>query len=464
MSTTTTKKKAKEFQVPHILLIILFLILFACLLTYVAPAGTYQVDENGRVLAGTFEYLPNTPVSPWAALLMIQDGIINAGSVIAMMLVAGGAIATVISTGAFEEILNFGVYKLEDKSVTVLVPSIVVMMSLLGAFAGGDSMIAFVTVGIVICRRLRLDRITAMAMFYLSYLIGQGASFTSNMVMIFQTTAGVAPLSGMGVRMVIWVIFTTVNAIYCTRYALRISRDPSKSLCGEILEPEEGMAHQTEVTSFPVRAVIVAVVMILAYVLYAFGNQTYGWGQQYLLSIMLLNAIFSAVVYRIPANKVSKTFMQGAQSMGGICLVMGCARVIGFVLTDGNVIHTIAYGASNIIGNFGLAAAGVGIFVFTTLINFAIPSGLSKAAIIIPVLTPIGDVCGLTRQIVAFAYQMGDSLTNTLTPVSGPLTGALGLAGVDYTKWVRYSAPLMGILAVIAGIFIAVLSAMGWVG
>lgn len=78
MSTTTTKKKAKEFQVPHILLIILFLILFACLLTYVAPAGTYQVDENGRVLAGTFEYLPNTPVSPWAALLMIQDGIINA--------------------------------------------------------------------------------------------------------------------------------------------------------------------------------------------------------------------------------------------------------------------------------------------------------------------------------------------------------------------------------------------------
>ena len=260
------------------------------------------------------------------------------------------------------------------------------------------------------------------------------------------------------------MIFTTVNAIYCTRYALRISRDPSKSLCGEILEPEEGMAHQTEVTSFPVRAVIVAVVMILAYVLYAFGNQTYGWGQQYLLSIMLLNAIFSAVVYRIPANKVSKTFMQGAQSMGGICLVMGCARVIGFVLTDGNVIHTIAYGASNIIGNFGLAAAGVGIFVFTTLINFAIPSGLSKAAIIIPVLTPIGDVCGLTRQIVAFAYQMGDSLTNTLTPVSGPLTGALGLAGVDYTKWVRYSAPLMGILAVIAGIFIAVLSAMGWVG
>ena len=137
MSAQTKAPAKKSFQVPHILVIILGLILFACLLTYVAPAGTYQVDEDGRVLAGTFSYIENTPVSPWTALLMIQEGVINAGSVISMMLVAGGAIAVVISTGCFEEILNFGVYKLEDKSVTVLVPAIVVMMSVLGAFAGG---------------------------------------------------------------------------------------------------------------------------------------------------------------------------------------------------------------------------------------------------------------------------------------------------------------------------------------
>lgn len=464
MSAQTKAPAKKSFQVPHILVIILGLILFACLLTYVAPAGTYQVDEDGRVLAGTFSYIENTPVSPWTALLMIQEGVINAGSVISMMLVAGGAIAVVISTGCFEEILNFGVYKLEDKSVTVLVPAIVVMMSVLGAFAGGDSMIAFVTVGMVICKRLRLDRITAMAMFYLGYLIGQGASFTSNMVMVFQSTAGVAPLSGMGVRMAIWVIFTIVNAAYCTRYAIKISKDPSKSIVGKILEPDENMSTNIEASGFPVRAVVVALVMIGAYVLYALGNQTFGWGQEYLLAIMILIAVFAAAAYRIAPNKASKTFMSGAQSMGGICLVMGCARVIGFVLTDGNVMHTIAYGASSVIGNFGLAAAGVGVFLFTTLINLAIPSGLSKAAIVIPILNPIGDVCGLTRQVVAFAYQMGDSLTNTLTPVSGPLTGALGLAGVDYTKWVRYSAPLMGILAVIACIFIAVLSAIGWMG
>ena len=101
MSAQTKAPAKKSFQVPHILVIILGLILFACLLTYVAPAGTYQVDEDGRVLAGTFSYIENTPVSPWTALLMIQEGVINAGSVISMMLVAGGAIAVVISTGCF---------------------------------------------------------------------------------------------------------------------------------------------------------------------------------------------------------------------------------------------------------------------------------------------------------------------------------------------------------------------------
>lgn len=92
---------------------------------------------------------------------------------------SGGSIACIVGTGAFDDILNYGVFKLSDRSVTVLVPSIVVLMGLLGSFAGTDSMIAFVTVGLVICKRLHLDRICAMGMFYLGYLVGMGATFTA---------------------------------------------------------------------------------------------------------------------------------------------------------------------------------------------------------------------------------------------------------------------------------------------
>lgn len=456
-------KKSANSKVPHILLIITFLILTACLLTYIAPAGLYQMDENKRAIPGTFQYVDNTPINPWKAMLMVKAGVQGAASIIALLLVTGGAIHTIISTGAFEELLNYGIYKLKDHSVTVLVPSIVVLMSLIGCFAAVDSLIAFVTVGVVICKRLRLDRIVAMAMFYLGYLIGQGASFTSTMVMTFQGLADVPILSGMFVRFVIWVIFTAINAAYCTSYAIRISKDPSKSLVGEILEPDEGMQELKDV-KFPVRSVIVIGVMFACYMVYSFCARKYNWDYEQMMAIMTLDAIFSAVVYRLNVNEASKTFLAGAQSMGGIALIMGCARVIGSVLTEGHIIHTIAYHASNIIGNLGLAMAGVGILVFTLLFNLMIPSGTSKAAIMMPLLTPIGDICGLTRQVVTLAYQLGDSLTNTLTPMSGPLVGSLGLANVDYTKWVRYAAPLMAILAAVSAVFVSVLAVAQWMG
>ena len=132
------------------------------------------------------------------------------------------------------------------------------------------------------------------------------------------------------------------------------------------------------------------------------------------------------------------------------------------VLNQGHIMHTISNTASNLIGNSGLAMAAIGIFIFTLVLNLFIPSGLSKAAIMMPLLTPIGDVCGLTRQLVVFAYSMGDSLTNTLTPMSGPMVGSLELADVDYTAWLKYAAPLMCILGVVAVGFIAALATMGW--
>lgn len=463
MGKEHTNGKKRGFAVPHILVIISVIILLCCLCTYIAPTGAFDLDESGRVIPGTFHAVDRVTISPWAALLMVMEGVQNASTVIALMLVAGGAIECVISTGAFTDILNYGVYRLKDKSVEVLVPSIIVLMSAVGAFAANDSLIAFVAVGIIICKRLRLDRIMAMAMFYLGYLIGQAASFTSSMVIIFQGYAEVPPLSGMGVRLFIWVIFTAVNAAYCTRYALRISRDPSKSYMGEVLEPDE---HMGEISSaaFPLRGVLVVIGMFGIFICYSICGRTLGWGMQHLIALFIIMSVLVSVIYGVNANNAGKAFFKGACSMGGICLVMGLARVVGFVLQRGNIMHTLSHTVSGIIGGSGLAIAAVGIFVFTLLLNFVIPSGTSKAAIMMPVLTPIGDLCGLTRQCVALAYQLGDGMTNTLTPMSGPLIGSLGLANVNYNQWVKYAAPLMCILSAISAVFICVLSVMGWMG
>lgn len=461
MSASTQKKKTKGFQVPHILLIIAGIILFACLLTYIAPAGEFELDASGNAIAGTYHSVDRVTVNPWQALLLIKSGIEDAASMISLMLIGGGSIACIVGSGAFDDILDYGVYKLSDKSTSVLVPAIVVLMGLLGAFAGTDSMIAFVTVGLVICKRLRLDRICAMAMFYLGYLVGMGATFTGCITM--QLLAGVEPLSGMGVRMIIWAVFVGLNAWWCTRYAKKISKDPSKSLCGEILEPDDNM-QEIKAASLPVRGILVTVVMFGLYAFYAYANSSWGWDQSYLVALQILLAFISYLIYGKSMNDCSKKFFKGACDMGGICLVMGCARVIGFVLTDGNIMHTLANGAANLIGGSGLAMAGAGLFIFTLFFNLFIPSRTSKMAVMFPVLIPIGDVCGLSRQVVALAYQYGDSITNTLTPMSGPLVGALGLADVSYDKWFKFAAPLMAIYAVIALVVVAFLASIGYVG
>lgn len=464
-----TKAKTKRgFKVPQILVLILMLVVVFSILSYIVPGGQFQLDENNRVIPGTFEYIAKNPVSPWEALLTFYQGIVDAGSIIALLLVSGGSVGVVIGTGCFEKLINFGVCKLEDKSVKILVPGIVVLMSLLGAFAGNDSLIAFVAVGLIVCGKLKLDRVCAMAMFYLAYLIGQGASFTSVLLITVQTMCEVAPLSSMQIRIVIWIVFTAVTAVYCTRYALKITKDPSKSITGIMTGAENADAAENtdavEKVGIPFRAILTILVLFGCYVVYAVGGKLYGWGSEYLVALMVLDAIFTVLIYQINPNEAGTAFFKGAQGMGGICVVLGFARVIGTILNNSMMINTIANGAASLFSGMGLMVAALGIFVFIMLFNLLIPSGTSKAAILLPLVCPIGDVLGLTRDVVVMIYMIGDSLTNTLTPVSGPLVGSLGLANVEYSDWLKFAAPLMGILAVVGGGFIAVLAGIGWVG
>lgn len=457
-----TKANKKKFTVPHILVLILALILLFSALSYIVPGGKFQLDDNNRAIPGTFEYVENTPVSPWKALLSVQKGVVNSAGTIALLLVCGGSIAVVLATGCFDEVLNFGIYRLKDKSVKILVPSIIVLMSLLGAFAGNDSMIAFVTVGLLICSKLKLDRVCAMALFYLSYLIGQGASFTSALLITVQTICDVVPLSGMQIRICVWVVFTAISATYCTRYALKITRDPSKSITGIFSNTESD--DEIKQVKLPIRSFVNIIVLFACYIIFAMGSKAYGWGNEYLVALMIVDTIFTAIIYGMNPNTVGKTFFKGAEGMGGICVVLGFAKVIGTILTESDMVNTIANAASNLFGGLGTAISAVAIFVFILLFNMLIPSGYSKAAILLPLVCPIGDVLGVTREVIALTYCIGDSLTNTLTPVSSPLVGALGIAGVDYTDWVKYALPLMGILAAVASVMLGLLASIGWVG
>ncbi len=419
------------------------MILVMCLLTYLLPAGTYEFDANGRAIAGSYHFIEGNPINPWKAMLMLQQAIIDSGLIMALMLGVGSAICVMIDTGALDEMVAYALYRLKDKSIPVLIPLVIYIFSLIGAFAGNDSMMAFVTVGMLFCRRVRLDSLVAVGMFYLSVITGQACGPTIMLCMVAQQMAGLPPISIVGIRMTIWMILTTWCAIYVTRYAWKIHKDPSKSIMGEVLKPNNGDEEVVEVKP-NFRSFAVLFVMVGAFVLYAFGAVSYGWSYDWLIALSFLGAIVCSALYRVNPNVVGARFLKGAKDMGGVCLMLGIAKIVGNVLMQGNIMHTITHGVVLVVERFGPGGAAIGVFIFILLFNIIVYSGTSKAFVVMPILTPMADVIGMSRQVLCLAFQLGDGFTNPFTPMSPVTMGSLALAGdTPWDKWAKFLMPFM---------------------
>lgn len=455
--------KVFRFSIPHVLVLILLIILFCCGLTYILPAGLYEIDhQTGLVVPNSFHWVENSPISPWRALVEVTNGVASQGVIFALLFIMGGLIYVVIESGAINNVINYSVYKLQDKSITVLVPAIVVLMSAIGALAGQDSLVTFVLVGLLLVKKLRLDKIAALSIFYLSYITGQAAGPTVAIILMAQETAGLAPISGLGARLVVWAALTLLCVIYTTRYCLKISKDPSRSILGCVEEPDGNDELNKSIPVLGTKDIVTALCMLVPFAFYAYGAAAYAWGFPNLIAFAMVAVIVVGIVNRTNPNELAVTFLKGASAMGGICLMIGFAKVVGIVLTDGKILHTIAYAAVTAIGGLGDAFTASGMFLFTTAINLLIPSGPAKVPMLIPLFVPVADVLGITRQVMCLAFQLGDGLTNFVTPVSAVLAAALSMSGVDLRQWWRYVLPYTGITFIIAIVALTILQSTGW--
>lgn len=462
MSQTETKKPG--FTVPHVLVLIIGLIVICCGLTYVLPAGEYAVDPQTKlVVAESFHYVENAPVNLWDALIMVTQGVASQGVIFALLFIMGGMINVVIESGAINGVINYSVHRLQDKSISVLVPAVVVLMAVIGGLAGQDSLVAFVAVGMVLARKLRLDKLAALGMFYLPYITGQAAGPTIAIILMAQETAGLAPVSGLGARLVVWAVLTLLCVIYTTRYCLKINRDPSKSIIGYTEKSNaEELALPKEAPKLHWENLVTIACMFVPFAVYAYGAASSGWGFPELLAFAMIAVIVVGVVNRMNINRLAVLFITGATAMGGICLMIGFAKVIGMVLVDGKILHTIAYAAVYVIGGMHDSLVASGIFLFTTFINFLIPSGPAKVPMLIPLFIPVADVLGISRQVLCLAFQLGDGLTNCVTPVSAVLAAAMSLSGCNIGQWLKFVMPFALMTFVVAIVALTVLQAMGW--
>lgn len=467
MSERKTKEK-KHFKVPHLFAIVMILLVAASILTYIVPAGVFDVDpETGRVIGGTFHFVERTPVNLWQTLLTMQPGMVATAQIGMNLLYIGGMIGIFLKTGAIDDLIKYAVSRLQDKGVTILLPSVMFLMSLLGCFAANDTFAAFTVIGLIFARRLKLDPIIAVMAFFGASYIG----FATGPNMIAKTAQLIAEIpmfSGFAMRMLVWLILTVVAIIYTMRYAKKIIADPSRSLMGgtDWLSTEGGTdLDDSMVAEFDWRSILSTVIFFGQYVIIAVGTVKYGWGLHYTPAVLTITTFVIAIlIYRMKLEEMGKAFAKGVSDVAFICVVIGLAKAISLVLEQGQVLNTIVYYISLPLSSMGKGLSSIMMYIFNTLFNFLIPSGSGQAAVLMPLMTPIGDLLGIERQVVVSAFCWGDGLSNLLWPTVGVTVGALGIANVSYDKWLKFILPLFMLWTAIVCVFLFVLANIGWTG
>ena len=219
----------KKIAVPHILWIMLGILLVASCLTYFIPAGNFQRNESGQVIANSFSYQGHqTPINPLKMLTMIMNGLVQAGSIVWVVLVSGAMIAMILGTGAIDEIMNWTIYKLKDKNENILISSMFVLMVYLGGFGGTDALIAVVPIGVLFANKLKLDPIFAVGVTTFGTLIGFGlgpVNFYSTQMLM-----GVRVYGSFVTMFLSMNFFMIIGLIMLLSYVKKIRKDPSKSL------------------------------------------------------------------------------------------------------------------------------------------------------------------------------------------------------------------------------------------
>lgn len=464
MDKSAPGKQKKQLAFPHVLLIMVGLIVILCIMSYIVPAGVYDIDPiTGSVLPESFHYVAQNPISPLKALFMLYDGIAQSGNMFALIMVIGGMIYMIISSKSVEEIIDYALWRLQEKGMTVLIPVIMVLISLMGTLAGNDSMITFIIIGLLFVKRLNLDRIAAMSIFYLPYISGQAVGPTTGIIVLAQEACGLPVMSGFAVRAILWVIITAFCILYTMRYCKKITRDPSKSIMGEIERMADGEELDlTQKKDLSLKAILTVLFLVLPFVIYAIGSASFGFGLGHLIGLSFGAAIIISLVHRWSPNEFSRRFMKGAGDMGAVCMLVGFGRVAGMVLSDSNIINTISNAAVQLIGGFGTAGSAVGMYIFTSLFNLMMPNGLAKIPVLMPLFVPVADILGISRQTLSLSYQLGDGLTNFITPMSTVLASGLMIANVNYVKWMKYILPYFCTLLAFGAIAIMILQTIGW--
>lgn len=458
-------KKNKGFPVPHVYVILLSLIFLCSAMSYIVPAGQYDMTMVGGrevVDAATYHVVESTPVTMMQLLSAVPRGMTQSAQIIFFIFIVGGAFAIIQKTGAIEAGIGKVCQILKGRTL-LLLPVIVLLFSLGGAVFGmSEETIPFVPIFVSLCIAMGYDSLTGTAIVFCGAAAGYAGAFMNPFTLqVAQGIAGLPILSGMGFRIAMYAVYVILTSSFIMAYAQRIKKNPEKSPMFHEDRAREDIIDLNHLKPFGAQEKAVLLVFAAAIVLLVVGVIRWGWYMDEISALFIGMAIVMAAVAKMTPNEFAVTFGQGMSEIASGALVIGFARGLLVVLTDGNILHTILHAVASAIESLPSMVSAIGMYVFQCLLNFLVPSGSGQAAVSIPIMAPLGDLVGVTRQTACIAFQLGDAISNIFTPTSGFFMAGLALAKIPWTKWAKWILPLIGMQYALGAIFVAIAHMIG---
>lgn len=457
----------KIFRLPPTVLLLLYLVIIMGILSWIVPAGEFTrevVNGISMVVPGSFHRVEQVCMGLFDILNCIPEGFTQNADIISMFLIMGGSMEIFNSTKTLES-FTATVKITEGRRGLIIVFFLMMFFSIWGAM-GQSIPLMFMPIGFSLARALRLDAFCAMLMIYLAaysgFSVGWLAYGTEG---IAQTLAGLPMFSGWQPRVVLHVINFGLVFGYTYLYMRRIKKDPKKSLNYGV--PNNGFMDgdtEMDVPAFDLRHKLALLVWAATYAFMFIKAILGGIDTAFMISLMLIQGIAVAVVMGMGSEAATKKFLKGAGSMVGAMCVMGLAGTMNVVMTKGMILDTLVNWLSAPLNSMGAGLGAVVMMLVNGVISAIVPSGLGQCVTVMPIMLPVADLSGISRQVAVLAYQLGDGFCNNIVPTAWVLMAELEMVKVNYVKYAKWILPLIVVELALASVMMYFLAVSGWTG
>jgi uncharacterized ion transporter superfamily protein YfcC len=429
--------------------------------TITLPAGTTEATPGRKVVAGSYHPV-DAPRLPWHTFLTaIPKGMEKAADIIFFVFLVGGVIHVVKATGAIDALIGTAIDRLRHRPA-LLVGGMISLFAVGSSTVGmAEEYMPFVPILVAMCLALKLDAVVAMGIVYIGAGVGYGAAALNPFtVLIAKDIAGQDPAVFFWPRWALLALCVAIGTHHVLAYGNRIQADPSKSLVANI-DYDDGTYAMPEDTQLTPQRMAIIGLFVLLIAVFVWGVNAHEWYLVELAGLFLGLALAAAAIAGLSPNRVAREFTAGAAQLTGTALLIGVARTIEVVLSDGMVIDTIInviagwLSATEALGGAAPVAGAWGMLAVQSVCNFLIPSGSGQAYVTMPIMAPLADIVGVGRETAVLAYQFGDGFTNMIVPTNALLMGMLALAKVPYVAWMRFILPLLGKIYLVALVVLA---------